>query len=162
MNILATTEIDLALGFIGLEEDWNTTMRLYPDVNLDAAATNKSVIDASSTKAQSVQSNLISLILSGSPAIFSRQSASQYYLNIEQLSVMYFLDDVKFNTIMGRVLNKTAYNVVINPVTRKPRIQFASVRSICQCVCGFKAHHGFFGFFYCVSEKHALQFWMRS
>jgi hypothetical protein len=148
VNILATTEIDLALGLIGLEEDWNTTMRLYPDVNLDAAATNKSVIDASSTKAQSIQSNLISLILSGSPAIFSRQSASQYYLNIEQLSVMYFLDDVKFNTIMGRVLNKTAYNVVMNPVTRKPRIQFASVRSICQCVDS-KLIMFFFGFLLC-------------
>lgn len=53
-------------------------------------------MDASdpSLKSQTVQSNLISLLITGSPGIFSRESASQYYLNVEQISVMHFLDQV--------------------------------------------------------------------
>ena len=108
-------------------------MRVYPDVNSGGAAANKSVIDASSVKAQSVQSNLISMVLRGSTGIFGRASASQYYLNVEQLSVMYFLDAIKFNTIMGRVLNKTAYDILSNPSTGKPRIQFAKVKTLSSC-----------------------------
>lgn len=127
VNILATTNIDIALGFVGLEQDWTSTMRLYPNINAAGAATNKSVIDATSSKALSVQSNLISLVLRGSDGIFSRASASQYYLNIEQLSVMYFLDSIKYETIMARVQNKTAYTVISNPSTGKPRIQFMQV-----------------------------------
>jgi hypothetical protein len=29
LNILATTKIDLAVGLIGLDSDWNSTMRVY-------------------------------------------------------------------------------------------------------------------------------------
>ncbi len=127
MNILATTEIDLALGFVGLNQDWNDTMRLYPGLNQDGSATNKSVIDATGDKAMSIQSNLISLILTGDDGIFSRPSAAQYYLNVEQLSVMHFLDAVKFNTVMQLVQQKTAYTVQTDPLTGKPRIVFDQV-----------------------------------
>lgn len=127
VNLLSTTTIDIALGFIGTQNDWNTTMRVYPNINAGGAATNKTVIDASSAKAQSVQSNLLSLIVRGSPGLFSRESTSKYYINVEQLSVMHFLDVYKFAAIMAKVQNKVAYSVEADSATGKPRIIFAQV-----------------------------------
>ena len=135
VNILSTTNIDIALGFVGHDEDWDTTMRLYPNVNDGGAATNKSVIDASGVKSHSVQSNLISLVVRGSPAIFSRASASQYYINVEQLSVMHFLDATKFNTVMAKVQDKSAYSVVVDQATGKPRMVFAKVFTLISSSC---------------------------
>ncbi len=95
----------------------------------DITSTNKqkAVVNASSPseRSQSVQSNLISLLITGSPGIFSRASASQYYLNLEQVSVMHFLDQIKFSTVLGMVGNGSAYSVVLDTVTNRPKITFA-------------------------------------
>lgn len=100
---MATTKIDLAVGLVGLQSDWNTTMRIYQvpyyiicsqacplffckikkglikkkkkfEQDVTSTNKNKAVVDASSPdkKAQSIQSNLISLVITGSPGIFSR------------------------------------------------------------------------------------------
>ena len=132
VNILSTTDIDLAVGFVGLDSDWNNTMRLFPGINANGAASklgdsDRPMIDASNTKSKTVQSNLISLVVRGSPGIFNRASASQYYINVEQLSVMHFLDNIKFANILDKVKNGSAYTVQMDPNTQKPRIVFGQV-----------------------------------
>lgn len=76
---------------------------------------------------RSLSSGLITVAVKGNPAIFNRSSASQFYLDIEQLSVMHFLDSARFNTVLGLIRSNSAYSVVTSPSTGRPHIQFAQV-----------------------------------
>ncbi len=77
--------------------------------------------------ARSISSALLTIVLKGSPAIFSRVSASNFYLEMEQLAVIHFLDVAKFNTIVGLIRNNRAYNVTLSPVTGRPVLNFQEV-----------------------------------
>jgi hypothetical protein len=77
--------------------------------------------------ARSIPSALISIVLKGSPSIFSRVSASNFYLEMEQLSVIHFLDAAKFNAIVSLIRTNQAYNVSLNPATGRPQMAFTDV-----------------------------------
>jgi hypothetical protein len=70
--------------------------------------------------------------IKGNGAIFNRSSASSFYIEIEQLSVMHFLNSARFQTVLGLVRGNVAYSVVTNPSTGRPHIEFtAAARSAC-------------------------------
>jgi hypothetical protein len=76
--------------------------------------------------AKSIPSGLITVAVKGNGGIFNRQSASSFYIDIEQLSTMHFLDSGRFDTVMGLIRSNTAYSVVTNPSTGRPHIEFTS------------------------------------
>ena len=77
--------------------------------------------------AKSMSSALITMVVRGSPAIFSRLSASNFYLEVEQMSVIHFLDTAKFNAILSLIRTNNAYNVSLNPATGRPAFKFTQV-----------------------------------
>ena len=80
--------------------------------------------------AKSISSALITVVLKGSSSIFSRLSASNFYLEMEQLSVIHFLDTAKYNAIVSLIRANRAYNVSLSPATGRPVFTFTDV-SIC-------------------------------
>jgi hypothetical protein len=62
------------------------------------------------------------MVVSGSSAIFSRASASQFYLDIEQLTVMHFLDAARFRNVVGLLQANSAYSIITDPQNLRPRI----------------------------------------
>jgi hypothetical protein len=76
--------------------------------------------------AKSIPSGLITVAVKGNGGIFDRQSASSFYIDIEQLSTMHFLDSKRFDTVMGLIRSNTAYSVVTNPSTGRPHMEFTS------------------------------------
>lgn len=79
--------------------------------------------------AKSISSALITVVVKGSPAIFSRLSASNFYLEMEQMSVIHFLDTAKFNSIVSLIRTNRAYNVSLSPATGRPEMTFTDVSS---------------------------------
>jgi hypothetical protein len=77
--------------------------------------------------ARSISSALLTIVLKGSPSIFSRVSASSMYLEMEQLAVIHFLDTAKFNAIVSLIRTNQAYNVSLDPVTGRPVMTFQEV-----------------------------------
>ena len=77
--------------------------------------------------ARSISSALLTIVLKGSPSIFSRVSASSMYLEMEQLAVIHFLDTAKFNAIVSLIRTNQAYNVSLSPVTGRPVMTFREV-----------------------------------
>lgn len=135
LSLLSATKIDIGIGLVGLEEDWNSTMRIFPDVTQSGAAegaaidsTNLTAWGGSGGSSRSIQSALISMVVRGSSAIFSRASASQFYLDIEQLSVMHFLDATRFQNVINLLKQNSAYSIVTDPQSLRPRITFSDVR----------------------------------
>ena len=114
-------------------------MRIFPDVTQSGAAEGASIDSTNITAwgnasgpARSIQSALISMVVRGSSAIFSRASASQFYLDIEQLSVMHFLDATSFQNVIALLRANNAFSVITDPQTQKPRIAFTE-QALAQC-----------------------------
>ena len=89
--------------------------------------------------APSIQSALITIVLKGSSSIFSRNSASNFYLDVEQLSVIHFLDAARFNTVVGLIRRNEAYTIFLNPATGRPALDFTQVQvapseTACHCL----------------------------
>lgn len=126
LSLLAATKVDIGIGLVGMEQEWDTTMRIFPDVTQSGAAEGANVDTTNITvPSRSIQSALISVVVSGSSGIFSRASASQFYIDIEQLSVMHFLDKLVFQNVVELLQANSAYSVVTDPQTSKPLISFS-------------------------------------
>lgn len=82
--------------------------------------------------APSLQSALITVVLKGSSSIFGRASATNFYLEMEQLSVIHFLDSARFNTVVKLIQSNQAYTVALNPANGRPAMEFTQV---CVVVC---------------------------
>lgn len=131
-SLLATTKIDIAVGFVGTQGAWDSSMVIYRDVT-QAAPAGGSLLDTSKNyTAPSFESALITVVLKGSQSIFGRASASSFYLDIEQLSVMHFLDAVRFNFIVGLIRSNSAYAISLSPSTGRPSMEFTqNVTRLC-------------------------------
>jgi hypothetical protein len=76
---------------------------------------------------RSIPSALITLAVRGSNAIFGRPSASGFFIEVEQLSVMHFLDSIRFQNVLGLIRSNSAYIVSNNAATGRPHIEFTQV-----------------------------------
>lgn len=139
LSLLAATKIDIGVGLVGTDEDWNSTMRIFRDVTQSGAAEGASIDSTNITAwgnnsgpARSIQSGLISMVVRGSSAIFSRQSASQFYLDVEQLSVMHFMDATRFQSVISLLKTGSAYSIITDPSTLRPQISFSQA-TLGQC-----------------------------
>lgn len=77
--------------------------------------------------APSLYTGLITVVLKGSASIFSRASASNFYLEMEQLSVIHFLDTNRFNSVVRLIRDNEAYTVSLNPANGRPVMEFTQV-----------------------------------
>lgn len=99
-----------------------------------AARSGGSLLDTTKNyTAPALSSALISIVLKGGASIFSRASASNFYLEIEQLSVIHFLDAARFNAVVNLIRTNKAYNIFLNPATSRPALEFTQVGT-CNCV----------------------------
>lgn len=64
-----------------------------------------------------------------------RASASQFYLDVEQLSVMHFLDATKFQAVVDLLKTNSAYSIISDPATLRPLISFTPA-ALGQCSDG--------------------------
>ena len=93
-----------------------------------AAPSGGSLLDTTKNyTAPALSSALISIVLKGGASIFSRASASNFYLEIEQLSVIHFLDTARFNAVVNLIRTNKAYNIFLNPATSRPALEFTQV-----------------------------------
>lgn len=111
VSMLDTTKVDLAIGLVGNEPDWQSSMHIFNDI----AQTPSELLDTAQTvHSLSIQSGLITLVVQGEPAIFTSSLASRYYIDIEHLSTIHFLDPVKYETVKAMIDADEAYTIVDN------------------------------------------------
>jgi hypothetical protein len=131
-SLLSTTQVDIGIGFVGTQAAWNSSMVLYRDVTQTSKNANNFLDVASNYTSKAFSMALITLVVKGSSSIFSRQSASSFSIDIEQMSIIHFLDEVRFNTISDLIKTDEAYAVSLNPTTSRPHMTFTeSVSQLC-------------------------------
>lgn len=131
-SLLSTTKVDVAVGFVGTQPSWGSSMVIWPDVTQAAPAGGALVDTSKNYTAPSIQQALITVVLKGSPSIFSKVSASNFYLDVEQLSVIHFLDTARFNSVVSLIRSGAAYSISSAPGTGRPVMSFSSnVTRIC-------------------------------
>ena len=98
------------------------------------------LVDSSTNlTSKSIPSALITLAVRGSDAIFGRPSASSFYIEVEQLSVMHFLDSIRFQAVLALIRSNSAYIVSNNVATGRPHIEFTQVM-VCELGCSCERH----------------------
>lgn len=131
------TKVDLAIGFATNEADWSSSMKLFADVTQVATGASAALISAANVVdipvADSLQSALITLVVSGIQPLFSSPATSGYSIEMEDLTSLHFLDNDRFQTVQSMLDQGTAYDTIIDPVTQKPSIQLKqAVWDICR------------------------------
>jgi hypothetical protein len=135
VSLLGTTKVDLTVGLVGLQSDWDKTMAIYQDVT-QATTQQGGLLDRVTNgtgPARSIASGLISLVVKGNPGIFSRASASNFYIEVKQLATMHFLDATRFNTVLGLFRSNSAYLVSTDLTTGRPHIEFTQLGGLFGC-----------------------------
>lgn len=113
LTLLETTEIKLGIGLVGNEADWQSSMHTFDDIPQTQGT---EMLDTTeSVQSLSLQSGLITFVVKGNPAIFSSPLASSYYIDIEHLTTLHFLDPVKYATIKAMIDLGEGYSIVENP-----------------------------------------------
>lgn len=120
-SLLETTTVDISIGLVGTQSEWDSTVQTFPDVQ---QATQGQGLEDTTEKARalSLQSGLISLVVRGDPIIFAPPSANYYYINLQHLTTAHFLDNAKYETVKSMVAANEAYDVNANPDTGGLRI----------------------------------------
>ena len=79
-SLLATTKVDIAVGLVSNQGDWNSSVTVYRDVT-QAGQSQGSILDtAQNVTARSLQSGLITMAIKGSPGLYCILSSSQSQL----------------------------------------------------------------------------------
>ena len=102
----------------------------WQDITQAGEAQGVLIDNSSNITAKSIPSALITLAVKGSQSIFGRASASSFYIEVEQLSVMHFLDPIRFQTVLGLIRSNSAYMVTNNLSTGRPHIEFTQVKCL--------------------------------
>lgn len=131
-SLLSTTKVDVAVGFVGTQSNWDSSMVVHSDVTQTSPSGGAFVDTTRNFTAASLQQGLITVVLKGSPSIFNKFSASNYYLDIEQMSVIHFLDVSRFNSIVALIRAGNAYTISLIPGSERPGLEFTqNVTKLC-------------------------------
>ncbi len=137
-SLLDSTSVDVAVGLVGTAQAWNSTMAVYTNV-LQATRSQGSLLDtAHNLTAKSIPMGMVTLVIKGSPTIFSKAPAANYFIDIEQLATMHFLDDTAFATAISMIRAGTAYTMIVGNGDGRPRMEFTSSFSGICGVTGLK------------------------
>lgn len=68
---------------------------------------------------------MITLVVKGDPVVFNSPLTSQFYIEIEHLTTIHFLDTVKFDTVRSMMREGVAYNIFSDPSTGRLELQLA-------------------------------------
>lgn len=130
-SLLDTTIIDLAVGLVGNEQDWATSVTEFQDIT---QSSDSGVLkDTTQTlRSLTLQSALVTLVVKGDPVIFSSPLTSRYYLEVEHLVTMHFMDPAKFEAVRSMMTQGVAYQLFKDPVTAKVGIEMSqAVTDLC-------------------------------
>lgn len=137
-SLLDSTSVDVAVGLAGTTQDWNKTMTVYTNV-LQATRTQGNLLDTTrNLTAKSIPMGMVTLVVKGSPTIFSKAPAANYFIDIEQMATMHFLDSTAFNTAIAMIRAGTAYTMIVGNGDGRPRMEFTSTFSGICGVTGLK------------------------
>lgn len=108
VSMLDTTKVNLAIGLVGSEDEWDDSIREFRDVTQDTWSPG---IDATQsddelyvTKADSISSAMITLSIRGDGEIFeNRAAAVDYSIELEALTSLHFLDESKFRSVLSMI-----------------------------------------------------------
>lgn len=64
-------------------------------------------------------------MVKGDPNVFSSPLTSQYFLEIEHLTTIHFLDPVKFDIVKAMMKEGVAYNVFSDPISGRLELQLS-------------------------------------
>lgn len=137
-SLLDTTSVDVAVGFVGTNAAWNSTMVVYRDV-LQATRTQGNLLETTrNITAKTIPMGMVTLVIKGSPTIFNKAPAANYFIDVEQMATMHFLDSTAFNTAVAMIRAGTAYTMIVGNADGRPRMEFTSSFSGICGVTGLK------------------------
>jgi hypothetical protein len=95
---------------VGSSSDWDTSVYEYDNVRQSSLS--NGLLDTTNKTALSIESGLITLVVRGDPNVFASSLTSNYFLEIEHLTTIHFLDSAKFNTVNALLKSGGAYSVL--------------------------------------------------
>jgi cysteine-rich repeat protein len=117
------TEVSMAVGLVGNTADWDTSMTTIHDAMSTTAYQNTPFVDAGEAH-KSLASSLVTMVVKAKPTLELAFSGSTYYLQVDYLVSMHFLDDNKFTQVSDMMAAGTAYTADVNPTNKFMEIQF--------------------------------------
>lgn len=96
MSLSSMTEIDMHVGIAGTEDAWSTSVTSVTDVmrNMDY---NK--VYSSGVLHNSLANSLVTLVVKTKQILIDTKAVDEYYLTMDYMTSMHFLDNVKFTEV---------------------------------------------------------------
>jgi hypothetical protein len=128
LSLLETTSVDVTIGLVGNEADWASSV--YKFSNVRQASVSTGLLDTTQlvNASLSLQSGLITLVVRGTPDVFASALTATYYIEIEHLTTLHFLDPAKFASVRGIMQAGSGYSVLKDAATDTLSIQLSQVR----------------------------------
>ena len=127
LDLLSTSSVDLSIGLVGSSPEWDTSVYQYNNVRQVSVA--GGILDVTNNTARSLESGLITLVVRGDPNVFSSSLTNSYFLEIEHLTTIHFLDATKFSTIKAMIAAGTGYSVIKDTTAGVLSIQLSQALS---------------------------------
>lgn len=110
-TIADITDVDLDIGIVGLESDWDTSMTSF--TNLVQTTEDDNFLDTSLiVQAPSAASALITIVLHGNDDAFTNPVASNFRMEIDDMITVHFLENTKYQEMVALINAGTAYELV--------------------------------------------------
>ena len=100
--------VSLAVGAVGVEGEWDSTMVEFRDV---LRTENPLLETGAQVQALSLQSGLLTLAIEGSEAAFGASFAADFHVEIDSMVSMHFLADNKFDAVTAEMVAGSAYTL---------------------------------------------------
>jgi hypothetical protein len=115
MSLDSMTEVDIAVGLVGVESDWDNSMSIGRDIMHDVTYSSSNNFDTG-VQHNSLASSLITIVIKAKPILQATNVYGSLMFTMDYLTTMHFLDDDKYNAVrlMMATTPQTAYTSDIN------------------------------------------------
>jgi hypothetical protein len=111
MTLLSMSEVDVAVGLVGNDADWNSSVDVLSDILHDV--TYDKIINTGVTHT-SLASSLITLVVRAKTPLVATNNLNELTFTLDYLTSMHFLDNVKFLQVQALVKSGLAYTQDMN------------------------------------------------
>jgi hypothetical protein len=108
MELTSLTEVDVLIGLVGTEADWNTSISVLSDA-MHSAGYN-GIIDTG-VRHNSLASSLVTLVVQAKPILYATNLQNELTFTMDYLTSMHFLDENKFLHVQGLLQRNEAYTI---------------------------------------------------
>lgn len=130
MSLSNLISVNVSVGLTGSNAAWDASIDTVTDIMYNEAFTQNNSVDLGINH-KSLANSMITLMASSRPVLANSRDPQGYYVTLDHLTSMHFLDEDVFTKVMNLMKIKTqtgtsAYEVSVDPATQYSTISFTS------------------------------------